>query len=176
VPVFVIVTVVSMHNLFPRFASLIHLVLPTLAIFSKMPFTIRVLRLRSSSILTPSLLFLSSSMGPSGHALSTLSTILPSTPSTNVAVSSPLYWNSAQTAVPELLKDVPQLLLNNAIALQKKKYVELKDGPNMKKRRADRRKALGHTRQLGCPRISRQRNPSRSRWLRVAHGSFPVWG
>jgi len=40
-----------------------------------------------------------------------------------------------------VLKDVPQFLLNNPIALQKK-YIEFKDGPNMKKRRADWRNAV----------------------------------
>jgi len=40
-----------------------------------------------------------------------------------------------------VLKDVPQFLLNNPIALQKK-YLELKDGPNIKERRADWRKAV----------------------------------
>jgi len=74
------------------------------------------------------------------HTLSTLSGILPKTPPDNIAVvltnaSSPLYQNFAQNVVPEVLKDAPLFLLNNPIALQKK-YLDLKDGPNMKKVRA----------------------------------------
>lgn len=56
-------------------------------------------------------------------------------------VSSPLYRNFAQNIVPEALKDVPLFLLNNPVALQKK-YLELKDGPNVKKRRVDWRSAV----------------------------------
>ena len=46
-------------------------------------------------------------------------------------VSSPLHWNFSRDAVPDVLKDAPQFLLNNPIALQKK-YLKLKDDPNMK--------------------------------------------
>lgn len=56
-------------------------------------------------------------------------------------VSSPLYRNFAQNIVPEALKDIPLFLLNNPIALQKK-YLELKDGANVKKGRADWRNAV----------------------------------
>ena len=44
-------------------------------------------------------------------------------------------------SVPPVLRDAPQFLLNNPIALQRK-YLKLKDDPNMKKRRVDLRKAV----------------------------------
>jgi hypothetical protein len=68
------------------------------------------------------------------HALSTLSTIFPRTPSKNVAflltnTSNPLYRNFSGDILPEVLRDAPQFLLNNPVALQKK-YIEFKDDPN----------------------------------------------
>jgi hypothetical protein len=51
-------------------------------------------------------------------------------------VTSPLYQNFAQSVVPEKLKDAPLFFLNNPIALQKR-YIKLKDAPNMKRRRAN---------------------------------------
>ena len=71
------------------------------------------------------------------YALSTLSTIFPKSLASNIAfmftnVSSPLHWNFSGDTIPELLKDAPQLLLNNPIALHKK-YLRLKSDPNMKK-------------------------------------------
>ena len=80
------------------------------------------------------------------YALSTLSTILPKPLASNTAflftnVSSSLHWNFSRDALPDVLKDVPQFLLNNPIALQKK-YSKLKDGPNMKSERANLRKEV----------------------------------
>ena len=56
-------------------------------------------------------------------------------------VLSPLHWNFSVDTVPPVLKDAPQFLLNNPIALQRK-YLKIKDDPNMKKRRNDLRKAV----------------------------------
>jgi myosin heavy subunit len=56
-------------------------------------------------------------------------------------VSSPLSWNFSQDTVPEVLKDAPQYLLDNPIALQKK-YLELKNNPNMKKVRTECHRAM----------------------------------
>jgi len=44
-------------------------------------------------------------------------------------------------SVPPVLQGAPQFLLNNPIALQRK-YLKLKDDPNMKKKRVDLRKAV----------------------------------
>jgi hypothetical protein len=71
------------------------------------------------------------------YALSTLSTIFPKSLASNIAfmftnVSSPLHWNFSGDTIPDALKDAPQLLLNNPIALHKK-YLRLKGDPNMKK-------------------------------------------
>ena len=70
-----------------------------------------------------------------GDALSTLSKTL----ADNIAfvftnVSSPLHWNFSRDTVPDVLKDAPHFLLNNPIALQKK-YLKLKNDPNMKRER-----------------------------------------
>ena len=80
------------------------------------------------------------------YALSTLSAMFPKTLANNIAfvftnVSSPLHWNFSKDAVPEVLKDAPQFLLNNPIALQKK-YLKLKNDPNTRKVRADFHKAV----------------------------------
>ena len=56
-------------------------------------------------------------------------------------VSSPLHWNFSGDTIPNSLKDAPYFLLNNPIALQRK-YLKLKDDPNMKNTRADLRKAV----------------------------------
>ena len=71
------------------------------------------------------------------YALSTLSTIFPESLANNIAfmftnVSSPLHWNFSGDTIPDVLKEAPQLLLNNPIALHKK-YLKLKGDPNMKK-------------------------------------------
>ena len=71
------------------------------------------------------------------YALSTLSTIFPKSLASNIAfmftnVSSPLHWNFAGDTIPDVLKDAPQFLLSNPIALHKK-YLRLKSDPNMKK-------------------------------------------
>jgi len=44
-------------------------------------------------------------------------------------------------SVPRELQNAPQFLLNNPVALQKK-YLKLKDDPNMKKTNAELRKAV----------------------------------
>lgn len=86
------------------------------------------------------------------HALSTLSAILPpNTPTNNIAVvltnvSGPLYLNFARNIIPEVLKDAPLFLFNNPIALQRK-YLGLKDGPNVKKVNSDWRSTVADAEQ-----------------------------
>ncbi|THU98456.1 hypothetical protein K435DRAFT_795647 [Dendrothele bispora CBS 962.96] len=81
------------------------------------------------------------------YALSTLSSIFPRSLANNIAflftnVSSPLSWNFAQDTVPPVLKNAPQYLLDNPLALQKK-YLSLKDSPNTTKQlRSDMRAAV----------------------------------
>ena len=80
------------------------------------------------------------------YALSTLSAIFPKALGHNIAfmftnVLSPLHWNFSLDTVPPVLKDAPQFLLNNPVALQRK-YLKLKEDPNMKKRRIDLRNAV----------------------------------
>ena len=80
------------------------------------------------------------------YALSTLSAIFPKSLANNIAfmftnVSSPLHWNFSGDTVPDILKDAPQFLFNNPVALQRK-YLKLERDPNMRKRRADFRKAV----------------------------------
>ena len=80
------------------------------------------------------------------YALSTLSTILPKSLTDNIAfvftnVPSPLAWNFSQDMVPRVLKNAPQFLLDNPVAYQKK-YLKLKDRPNMKKAAKDMRNHL----------------------------------
>lgn len=70
------------------------------------------------------------------YALSTLSAIFPKSLANNIAflftnVSSPLSWNFSQDSVPKVLKDSPQYLLDNPLALQKK-YDQLKNNPASK--------------------------------------------
>ena len=71
------------------------------------------------------------------YALSALSALFPKTLAKNIAFlftnsSTYLSLNFAQGAIPEILKDAPQFLLDNPIALQKK-FRGLKDDPNKKK-------------------------------------------
>jgi hypothetical protein len=80
------------------------------------------------------------------YALSTLSSIFPETLTNNIAflftnVSTPLHWNFSRDTVPAVLKDAPQFLFNNPIALQKK-YLRLRNDPSMKIGRASFRKAV----------------------------------
>ena len=80
------------------------------------------------------------------YALSTLSAVFPKSLAENIAfmftnVPSPLAWNFSQDTVPRVLKDAPQFLLDNPIALQKK-YLKLKDKPSMKKAEKDMRNHL----------------------------------
>lgn len=72
--------------------------------------------------------------------------VLPQTPTNNIAfvftnVSSLMYLNFPQCAIPEVLKDAPQFLLDNPIALQRK-YHKLMDNASMKKERTDFRRAV----------------------------------
>ena len=71
------------------------------------------------------------------YALSALSALFPKSLAKNVAFlftnsSTSLSLNFAQDAIPEILKDAPQFLLDNPMALQKK-FRGLKDGPNKRK-------------------------------------------
>ena len=80
------------------------------------------------------------------YALSTLSAMFPQSLAYNIAfmftnVMSPLHWNFCDETLPNALKNAPQFLINNPIALQKK-YLKLKDRPNVKKGGTDLRKAV----------------------------------
>ena len=80
------------------------------------------------------------------YALSTLSSIFPQTLINNIAfmftnVSSLIYLNYPQHAIPEVLGDAPHFLLNNPIALQRN-YQKLMDDPNRRTRRTDFRRAV----------------------------------
>jgi hypothetical protein len=80
------------------------------------------------------------------YALSTLSAIFPKTLVHNIAfmftnVPSALSWNFSQDSIPDVLKEAPQYLLDNPIALQKK-YLQLIKNPNMKKTKKDMKKAV----------------------------------
>ena len=80
------------------------------------------------------------------YALSTLSDMFPNSLARNVSfmftnVLSPLHWNFSLDSVPHALRDAPQFLLNNPIALQRK-YLKLQNNPNMKKRGTDLRNAV----------------------------------
>ena len=80
------------------------------------------------------------------YALSTLSAIFPNTLANNIAfmftnASGPLHWNFSEDTTPNVLKGVPRFLLDNPIALQKK-YLKLKNDPNMKIERARLCKAV----------------------------------
>jgi hypothetical protein len=82
----------------------------------------------------------------SNYALSVLSTIFPNTVANNVAllftnVTGPIYLNFPTHTLPSVLKDAPQFLLNNPVALQRK-YLKLKGDPCMKTGRPDFRKAV----------------------------------
>jgi len=80
------------------------------------------------------------------NALSTLLAIFTDTLASRVAflltnVNNHLYTNFSKNTVPGALKEAPQFLLNNPIALQRK-YFNLKDNPDMKKRTAQFREAV----------------------------------
>ena len=80
------------------------------------------------------------------YALSTLSAMFPKTLANNIAfmftnVTSALHWNFSGETIPDSLKNAPQFVLNNPIALQKK-YLKLREGPNMKRESADFRKVV----------------------------------
>ena len=79
-------------------------------------------------------------------ALSILPAIFPYAVTNNLAflstnVPSSLYLRFPKHTLPGFLKDAPQFLLDNPIALQKQ-YLKIKDDPNMKMRRADFHKAV----------------------------------
>jgi len=80
------------------------------------------------------------------YALSTLSAVFTNTLASRNAflltnVTSPLHCNFPEDTVPDILKEVPQFLLNNPIALQRK-YLNLRDNPDMMKRRTEFREAV----------------------------------
>jgi len=80
------------------------------------------------------------------YALSTLSDLFPKSLASNTAfmftnVSSPLHWNSSEDTVPDVLREAPQFLLDNPIALQKK-YLRLRYKPYMKMGKASFRKEV----------------------------------
>ena len=79
-------------------------------------------------------------------ALSTLSTVFPTTLTNNLAfvltnVSGPLYQNFSGDTIPDVLKSAPQFLLDNPIALQRK-YLRLKDDVKSRSKRAKMRKMV----------------------------------
>ena len=72
--------------------------------------------------------------------------MFPKTLANNIAfmftnVTSALHWNSSGETIPDSLKDAPQFALNNPIALQKK-YLKLREDPNLKRESADFRKVV----------------------------------
>ena len=80
------------------------------------------------------------------YTLSILSAIFPNVVDNNVAflltnVPSPIYLNFPQHTLPAVLKDAPQFLLDNPIALQKR-YLKIKDGTNIKTRRTNLRRVV----------------------------------
>jgi len=80
------------------------------------------------------------------YVLSTLSALFPETLGSRVAfmftnVTSSIHFNLSKDTVPDVLKGAPQFLLDNPIALQKK-YLKLKDDPNMKNTKTELRKAV----------------------------------
>ena len=80
------------------------------------------------------------------YALSTLSAIFPTALTENLAfvltnVSGPLYQNFSVNTVPEVLKNAPQFLLDNPVALQRK-YLKLKGDVRSRSKRAEMRKTV----------------------------------
>jgi len=78
--------------------------------------------------------------------LSNLVAVLPENLANNVAfvltnVSEPLYQNFSGDTVPDILKDAPKFLLDNPIPLQRK-YLQLKDVPDMKQWRTELRETV----------------------------------
>ena len=89
--------------------------------------------------------------GGMGWAFSTLSAMFPKTLAKNIAlvftnVSSPLHWNFCQTTVPGVLRDAPQFVLDNPVALQKK-YLKLGGDPKTKNMRTEMRKVVNDAEQ-----------------------------
>ena len=80
------------------------------------------------------------------YALSALSALFPKTLAKNIAflfTNSPTYLslNVSKGVIPEILRDAPQFLLDNPIALQRK-FLESKDDPDKKKGRKEMQKAV----------------------------------
>jgi len=141
---------VRMRNLSPRFASLTPMDWPTLAVSSKMGSTRRVLLDILRSTWTPSLRFSSSPLVPSRASLSAPTMrSLPCPPISLIHVLQHflyiyqclLHWSFSLDTVPQTPQDAPQRLLNNPASLQRK-YVKIRDDPNMRKRRVDLRNAV----------------------------------
>jgi hypothetical protein len=81
-----------------------------------------------------------------GYALSALSALFPKTLANNIAflfsnASTYLSLNFSQSTIPPVLRDAPQFLLDNPIALVKK-YLKFKDDTNKRKRRKDLQKMV----------------------------------
>ena len=80
------------------------------------------------------------------YALSALSALFPKTLAKNIAflfTNSPTYLslNVSKGVIPEVLREAPQFLLDNPIALQRK-FLESKDEPDKKKGRKEMQKAV----------------------------------
>ena len=80
------------------------------------------------------------------YALSALSALFPKTLAKNIAFlfsNSPTYLslNFSQDAIPGILKDAPQFLLDNPISLQKK-LLGLRDSPRKKKLKKEMHKEV----------------------------------
>jgi len=80
------------------------------------------------------------------YALSALSALFPKGLASNIAFlfsnsPSSLSLNFSQDAIPSILKNAPQFLLDNPVAVQKK-YLGLKDDLNTKKAKKDMRKLV----------------------------------
>ena len=83
------------------------------------------------------------------YALSTLSSIFPTTLINNLAfmltnVSGPLYQNFSGDTLPDVLKDAPLFLLDNPIALQRK-YLKLNDDVKLRSKGAEMRNMVKAT-------------------------------
>ena len=80
------------------------------------------------------------------YTLSTLSALFPKTLANNIAfmftnVPDTASWRFSEDTIPEMLKEAPQFLLDNPIALQKR-YLRLKNYLNKSQVEAEMRKAV----------------------------------
>jgi hypothetical protein len=75
------------------------------------------------------------------YALSTLSAMFPKSLAENIAfvfthVPNPLSWRFSQDTISRVLREAPQFLLDNPVALRKN-YIKLKDNSNVQKMQKD---------------------------------------